>query len=135
MSSKTRKTIEVQKGFYESAFQKRQAELKTLESDDSKISKNPKLRHLKAKVRQANKRLLAVSKIEKQIEELASRKRGKADKKLEEPKSSKKSAPQPSKMKANPEYGKKYESINSQIKMRPHLLASSVSREASAATL
>ncbi len=103
MSSKTRKTIEVQKGFYESAFQKRQAELKTLESDDSKISKNPKLRHLKAKVRQANRRLLAVSKIEKQIQELASRKRGKADKKLEEPKATKKSVPQPSKKKAKKE--------------------------------
>ena len=99
MPSKTRKTIEIQKGLYESAIKKRQAELKTLESGDSKISKDTKLKHLKAKVRKADRRLLTVSKLEKQIEDLASRKKEKADKKPEEPKSSKKSAPQPSKKK------------------------------------
>ncbi len=100
MSSKTKKIIEIQKGFYEAEFQKRQVELKTLDFEDAKISKDPQLRHLRAKVRQANKRLIAISKIQKQIEASASRKREKAAEERGERKSKKKSAPQPSKKKA-----------------------------------
>ena len=103
MSSKTKKIIETQKSFYEAAFQNRQAELKSLKLEDGKISKDPQLRHLRAKVRQANRRLLAISKIQKQIEASASRKREKADEERMELKSSKKSAPQPSKKKAKQE--------------------------------
>ncbi len=103
MSSKTKKNIEIQKSFYEAEFQKRQAELKNLKLEDTNIWKDPQLRHLRAKVRQANRRLLALSKIQKQIEASASRKREKTSEKLEELKSSKKSAPKPSKKKPKDE--------------------------------
>jgi len=103
MSSKTKKIIEIQKGFYEAEFQKRQADLKTINLEDAKISKDPQLRHLRAKVRQANRRLIAISKIQKQIEASASRKREKASEERIERKSRKKSAPQPTKKKAKEE--------------------------------
>ena len=103
MSSKTKKIIEIQKGFYEAEYQKRQAELKTLDFEDAKISKDPQLRHLRAKARQANRRLLAISKIQKQIEASASRKKEKAAEERIELKSKKKSAPKPSKKKAKEE--------------------------------
>jgi len=99
MSSKSRKNIEIQKSLYEAAFLNRQAELKNQNLEDRQISKDPQLRHLRAKVRQANRRLLAISKIQKQIEALASRKKEKATEKLKEMKPSKKSAAQSSKKK------------------------------------
>jgi hypothetical protein len=103
MSSKTKKNIEIQKSFYEGEFLRKQAELKNQNLEDGKISRDPQLRHLRAKVRQANRRLLAISKIEKQIEALASRKSEKATGKPKELKSSKKSAPKPSKKKPKDE--------------------------------
>lgn len=103
MSSKSKKNIEIQKSYYQGAFLRRQAELKNQNLDDGKISKDPQLRHLRAKVRQANRRLLAISKIQKQIEALASRKSEKATEKPKEQKSSKKSAPQSSKKKPKDE--------------------------------
>ena len=103
MSSKTKKDIEIQKSFYEGALLRRQAELKNQELEGGKIAKDPQLRHLRAKVRQANRRLLAISKIQKQTEELALRKSERATEKPKEPKSSKKSAPQPSKKKPKDE--------------------------------
>ncbi len=103
MSSKTRRSIEIQKGFYEEAFLRRQAELKDRNLEDGKITRDPQLRHLRAKVRQANRRLFAISKIEKQIEVLASRKGKKATGKPEELKSSKKLAPETSKKKPKDE--------------------------------
>lgn len=103
MSSKTKKIIEIQKGFYEAEFQKRQADLKALNLEDGKISKDPQMRHLRAKLRQANRRLIAISKIRKQIEASASRKREKASEEGIDRKSRKKSAPQPTKKKAKKE--------------------------------
>jgi hypothetical protein len=103
MSSKAKKSIENQRSFYEAAFQNRHAELKGLELEDGRIWRDPKLRHLRAKVRQANRRLLAISKIQKQMEASASRKKEKADKEPIGLRSSKKPAPQPSKKKASEE--------------------------------
>ena len=84
MSSKTKKDIEIQKSFYEGAFLRRQAELKNQELEGGKIAKDPQLRHLRAKVRPADRRLLAISKIQKQIEELALRKSERATEKLKD---------------------------------------------------
>jgi hypothetical protein len=95
MSSKSKENVEIQKSLHEAAFHRRQAELKNQNLDDGKISKDPQLRHLRAKVRQANKRLFAISKIEKKTEALASRKKEKATEKPKELKPSKKSAPKP----------------------------------------
>ena len=103
MSSKTKKNVEIQKSYYEGAFLRRQAELKNQNLEEGKISKDPQLRHLRAKVRQANRRLLAISKIEKQIEVLASRKSDKASGKTKELKSQKKSAPRTPKKKPKDE--------------------------------
>jgi hypothetical protein len=103
MSSKTKETIEIQKSLYKTQFQKRQAELKTREFEDAKISKDPWLRHLRAKVRQANKKLLAISKIENRMESPVLRKGSKRTKELseelEEMKPMEKSDSQPSKKK------------------------------------
>ncbi len=103
MSSKTKKNIEIQKSYYEGAFLRRQTELKNQNLEDGKICKDPQLRHLRAKVRQANRRLLAISKIEKQIEAVAHQKSEKATEKPKELKPSKKSAPKPSKKKPKEE--------------------------------
>ena len=103
MSSKTKQIIEARKSFYEAEFQNRQAELKSRKLKEGKIGKDPQLRHLRAKVRQANRRLLAISEIEKQVKASASRKREKAHEKRAELKSLKKQAPQPSKKKAKQE--------------------------------
>jgi len=103
MSSKTKEIVQTQRKYYDAAFQNRRAELKSLNVEHGKISKDPQLRHLRAKVRQANRRLLAISKIEKQMEALASRKRERADGERAELKSSKKPAPQPPKKKLKKE--------------------------------
>lgn len=71
MSTKTRKHIETEKNFNEEAVIKRLGELRKRDLQDTKISKDTRLRHLKAKVKQANRRLLAISKIERQIEDSA----------------------------------------------------------------
>ena len=103
MSSKTKEIVETQKRLYEMAFHNRRAELKDLKIEDGNIGKDPQLRHLRAKVRQVNRRLLAISKIQKKIEASASRKREKAHRGRMELKSSKKSVPEPSKKKAKQE--------------------------------
>ena len=103
MSSKTKQIIEAQKRIYEMAFQNRRAELKVLKLEGVKIRKDPQLRHLRAKVRQANRRLLAISKIQKQIESSASQKRKKADEEQRKLESSKKPTSQPPKKKATRE--------------------------------
>jgi hypothetical protein len=103
MSSKTKEVIESQKRFFEAAFQNRQAELKGLNLEDGKVWKDAQLRHLRAKVRQANRRLLALSKIQKKVEASASRKRKEADKEPIELKSSKRSGTEPPKKKAKQE--------------------------------
>jgi len=74
MSINSRNRIETEKNFYEEAVIKRLDELRKRELQDTKILKDKRLRHLKAKVKQANRRLLAISKIEKQIEDSSSRK-------------------------------------------------------------
>ena len=74
MSINSRNRIETEKHFYEEAVLKRLGELKKHELQDTKMLKDTRLRHLKAKVKQANRRLLAISKIEKQIEDSARRK-------------------------------------------------------------
>ena len=71
MSTKTRNRIETEKNFNEEAVIKRLGELSKRELEVTKISKDTRLRHLKAKVRQANRRLLAISKIERQSEDSA----------------------------------------------------------------
>ena len=103
MSSKTKQVIESQKRFFEAAFQNRRAELKDLKLEGGKIGKDPHLRHLRAKVRQANRRLLAISKIQKQIEASASQKRKKADEEQRKLEFSKKPTSQPPKKKATRE--------------------------------
>jgi len=103
MSSKKKKIIETQRSYYEAAFKNRQAELKSLKLEDGKIWNDPQLRHLRAKVRQANRRLLAISKIQKQVKASASRKREKAEEERPELTFSKKTAPQLSKKKAKQE--------------------------------
>ena len=71
MSTKTRNRIETEKNFNEEAVIKRLGELRKRELEVTNISKDTRLRHLKAKVRQANRRLLAISKIERQSEDSA----------------------------------------------------------------
>jgi len=84
--------IETEKNFYEEAVIKRLGELKKQELQDAKILKDTRLRHLKAKVKQANRRLLAISKIEKQIEDSAVRKAEKLERKNTDVKTPKKSS-------------------------------------------
>ena len=55
MSTKTRKHIETEKNFNEEAVIKRLGELRKRELEDTKIAKDTRLRHLKAKVKQANR--------------------------------------------------------------------------------
>ena len=71
MSAKARKRIEVEKNIYAEAVVKRLAELRKREMEEAELLKDTRLRQLKAKLKQAHRRLLAVSKIEKQIESSA----------------------------------------------------------------
>jgi len=91
MSTKARKRIETEKNFYEEAVIKKLGELRKREHQDAKILKDTRLRHLKAKVKQANRRLLAISKIERQIEDSARRKEERLERKRAGVKTEKKS--------------------------------------------
>jgi hypothetical protein len=96
MPSKSKETILLQKSDYETAFEKRQKELKDSGLPKDAIRKNAALRHLKAKVRESNRRLLAISGIEKKIEELTIHKAKKAEKGAEKETAPKKSKQPPS---------------------------------------
>ena len=95
MSVNERNRIETEKCFHEEAVIKRLDELKKRELQDTKILKDTRLRHLKAKVKQANRRLLAISKIEKQIEDSAHRKAERLEKKRTGVKTKKDSSQKP----------------------------------------
>ena len=83
MSSKSKAIILSQKDYYEAAFDKRLKELKDKDISEDDIQKNATLRHLKAKVRESNRRLRAIYNIEKKISEIASRKVKKGKKNAE----------------------------------------------------
>ncbi|MFH1351677.1 MAG: hypothetical protein ABII26_12200 [Pseudomonadota bacterium] len=75
MSLKAKEIIVSQKSYYETAIAKRQNELKDQGLEDNTIRKDSSIRHLKAKVRQTNRRLHAITSIEKKMEALALRKK------------------------------------------------------------
>ncbi len=102
MPSKSKETILSQKSYYETAFEKRQKEMRDSGLPEDAIRKNASLRHLKAKVRESNRRLLAISGMEKKIEDLAVHKAKKAEKTAE-----KETAPKKSKQQTPEEKGKK----------------------------
>jgi hypothetical protein len=83
MPSKSKAITLSQKSYYEAAFDKRLKELKDKGISEDDIQKNATLRHLKAKVRESNRRLRTIYNIEKKIAELAVRKAKKEEEKAE----------------------------------------------------
>ena len=83
MSSRSKAIILSQKSYYEVVLDKRLKELKDKGISEDDIQKNATLRHLKARVRESNRRLRAIYNIEKKIAELAVWKAKKEEKKAE----------------------------------------------------
>ena len=71
MSRKTNDHIERRKRDDEQALGKRLAELQGRGLEKEKIEKDPRLRHLRAKIRQAKRRLVAIAGIENRMKTAA----------------------------------------------------------------
>ena len=95
MSKKARKNIELQKTFYEEAIVKKLADLKDTGLESARILKDNRLRHLKGRLRQANRRLHAISENERQIGAMAIRRAERLERKQKEVKPAKKSLNKP----------------------------------------
>ena len=91
MSIKSKVTILSRKNYFQDAVEKRQQELRDLGMLREEILKNSDLRHLKAKVRECNRRLRVLTGFEKKNEELALHKDRKAQQEAEREKAPKKS--------------------------------------------
>ena len=74
MSRKTNDFVERRKRDDEQALSKRLAELQGRGLEKDKIEKDPRLRHLRAKIRQAKRRLAAIAGIENRMKTAALRK-------------------------------------------------------------
>ena len=90
MPSNSKSVRELQKKHYETAVQNRLAVLKEKGMASAAIQKDTRLKQLRAKVRKIQKALAAISAIEKKNEELALRKKEKAERKPEEEEKGKK---------------------------------------------
>jgi len=107
MPSKSKSVREAQKTHCEKAISERRAALKEKGVDAGAVQKDPRLKALLAKFRQIQRTLAAIQAKEKKNEELAKRKRakaeqakeGKADKKGKSKKKGAKNAEEPSKKK------------------------------------
>jgi len=91
MPSKSKSVREAQKEYYETAISKRRAALKEQGLDNDRIQKDPKLKKLKASLRQVHGTLDAIAEKAKLNELLAQRKKEKAEKPPEEKKKGKRS--------------------------------------------
>ncbi len=79
MPSKSKSVREAQKEYYETAISKRREALKEQGLDSGRIQKDPKLRQLKASLRQIHGTLGAIAAKEKLNEMLVQRKKEKAE--------------------------------------------------------
>jgi len=79
MPSKTREVRERQVSSFETSISNRLALLKEKGADSAQIKKDPKIKHLRARLARTKKSLVAISKLEQQKEALALRKKEKAE--------------------------------------------------------
>ena len=84
MASKAQGVRETQKGYYEGTIEKRRDLLIEKGVDKALIQKDPYLKHLRAKLRQTNKRLSTIQALENQKEALVLRKKQKLEAKTTE---------------------------------------------------
>ena len=83
MPSKSKTVRESQKVTLETAISKRQADLKETGLANDAIRKDPKLKQLKAKLRETHRRLDSIAALEKKKEDLVQKKKENAEKKRE----------------------------------------------------
>jgi len=102
MPSEDKQARETQKQHYQGAIESRRNLLVERGVDKVRITKDPHLKHLRAKLRKTTKRLTALAALEKQKEEMVLRKQQKLEAKTEE-----KPADSPEKGKKKEKQGKK----------------------------
>jgi len=105
MPSNTKSARESQKALLETAIAERRDALKQKGLDGEKVRKDPRLKQLLAKLRQIQRALVAIQAKVKKNEDLARRKKEKAEQKADEPK--KKGKPKKKGAKKSAESGKK----------------------------
>ncbi len=84
MPSESKQARETQKQSYQGAIETRRSLLAERGVDKARVSKDPHLKHLQAKLRKTTKRLAALAALEKKREEMALRKQQKLEAKTEE---------------------------------------------------